>query len=443
LTDLRHAERIRNKRSALHVALLAVTMFIASCGDNQPAGTPGGGAGAGTGGRGGGSTGGSGIGGASGGNGGAGPSGGSGGAGGSGGTGGSGGAGASGGTGGSGGAGASGGTGGSGGVGGATGGLGGQAGSSGPIDSGVRTDAIADTSGPAADAGRPDGRSDGTVRFVAMGDTGKGTLGQTSVAQGIKRKCDADGCDFVILLGDNIYESGVVSVDDPQWQEKFEIPYQAIDLPFYAVFGNHDYGSLGLGLEFNKGPFEVAYTNKSKKWKMPATHYTFQQGDVGFVALDTNSLLWANTDHGSQSTWYAGAVAQLTTTWKIAVGHHPYLSNGTHGNAGSYTDITGILFPQQLGIDVKNFVETHVCGTVDVYIAGHDHSRQWLQPSCGMELLVSGTGAEGTALASRNPSIWESEALGFLYVVIRGKELRGQFINEMGGVDFERVITKP
>jgi hypothetical protein len=55
--------------------------------------------------------------------------------------------------------------------------------------------------------------------------------------------------------------------------------------------------------------------------------------------------------------------------------------------------------------------------------------RQWLQPSCGTELVVSGTGAEGTALASRNPSFWESVALGFFYVVIRGKELRGQFIS--------------
>jgi hypothetical protein len=307
----------------------------------------------------------------------------------------------------------------------------------------VRADSGADARDTGVDVTRPDVGSDGVVRFVAMGDTGKGTPQQTSVAQAVKRKCDADGCDFVILLGDNIYDSGVIGVDDPQWQEKFEIPYQAIELPFYAVLGNHDYGSLGLGLEFVKGPFEVAYTNKSKKWKMPGTHYTFQAGPVGFVALDTNSILWANTDHGVQSTWYAGAVAQLTTTWKIAIGHHPYLSNGTHGNAGTYTDLTGILFPQQLGVDVKDFVETRVCGTVDVYLSGHDHSRQWLHPTCGVELLVSGTGAEGTALASRNPSYWESASLGFLYMVIRGKELRGQFVNATGAVDFERVITKP
>jgi tartrate-resistant acid phosphatase type 5 len=333
-----------------------------------------------------------------------------------------------------------GGKGGLGGAGGAGAGAGGQAGSRGPTDSGT----IVDAKGGDADASTPgDSGSDAVVRFAAMGDTGKGTPGQLTVARALKQKCDADGCDFVMLLGDNIYDSGVTGVDDPQWQEKFEIPYQAINVPFYAVLGNHDYGGLGLGFEFAKGPFEVAYSNRSSKWKMPATHYTFQKGNVGFVGLDTNSILWANIDHGAQSTWYAGAVAQLASTWKIAVGHHPYLSNGTHGNAGSYTDLTGILFPQQLGIEMKSFFETHVCGTVDLYISGHDHSRQWLRSPCGMELIVAGTGAEGTALASRNPSLWQSEGLGFLYVVIRGKELRGQFINERGSVDYERILTKP
>jgi hypothetical protein len=60
------------------------------------------------------------------------------------------------------------------------------------------------------------------VRFAAIGDTGKGNTGQKQVADAIARKCAASGCDFVQLLGDNIYDSGVTSVTDPQWQTKFE-----------------------------------------------------------------------------------------------------------------------------------------------------------------------------------------------------------------------------
>ena len=45
---------------------------------------------------------------------------------------------------------------------------------------------------------------------------------------------------FAILLGDNIYDDGVHSIDDPQWEEKFEGPYRNIDMPFYPVLGNHE-----------------------------------------------------------------------------------------------------------------------------------------------------------------------------------------------------------
>src|SRR5688572_24159997 len=52
------------------------------------------------------------------------------------------------------------------------------------------------------------------VRFVVMGDTGEGNDGQHRVADAIAAKCAADGCDFVVLLGDNIYDEGVDNVAD-------------------------------------------------------------------------------------------------------------------------------------------------------------------------------------------------------------------------------------
>jgi hypothetical protein len=33
---------------------------------------------------------------------------------------------------------------------------------------------------------------------------------------------------------------------------------------------------------------------------MPATHYTETMGPVGFVMLDTDSIMWDNTDNGEQ-----------------------------------------------------------------------------------------------------------------------------------------------
>lgn len=277
-----------------------------------------------------------------------------------------------------------------------------------------------------------------TVRFAAFGDTGKANEGQARVAAAVANKCAASGCDFIALLGDNIYDSGVDSVDDPQWQSKFELPYAAIDLPFYAVLGNHDYGAGGAGLEGHKGPIQVAYTMRSRKWRMPALYYRVAQGPgplVEIFGLDTNPMMFnlAARQKREVQAWLAAS----TATWKIALGHHPYRSNGTHGNAGWYDGVP------LLGSGVKRFMEDVVCGNVDLYLSGHDHSRQWLTAPCdGTELVVSGAGASATELRGRNAARFQAATLGFLYVRIEGRTLTAEFIDEGGRVEFSRTLTK-
>ena len=279
-----------------------------------------------------------------------------------------------------------------------------------------------------------------TLRFVAMGDTGKGNQGQKDVAAAIEKHCASRGCDFVQLLGDNIYDSGVSGVDDPQWQTKFEEPYKGIALPFYVVLGNHDYGGDGAGWEFGKGSHEVAYTAKSMKWKLPASHYRRTVGNVDFFGLDTNLMMF-NREVDKQKMALAGWLASSTTTWKIALGHHPYLSNGTHGNAGNYDGLWFV--PIAGGQNVKKFFDDNVCGKVDLYLSGHDHSRQWLTGTCkGTELAVSGAGASATDLPGRNPARFQSKELGFLYVTIVGRTLTAEFIDKTGKVEYTRTLTK-
>jgi tartrate-resistant acid phosphatase type 5 len=286
--------------------------------------------------------------------------------------------------------------------------------------------------------------AEGGLRFVALGDTGTGEAGQLEVADAMKAKCDADGCAFAVLLGDNIYETGPTSTDDPQWEEKFEIPYAALDMPFYAVLGNHDYGDSdgSSGNMWPQGPVEVDYSGQSDKWTMPATYYTFtetSEADVGFVTLDTNSLLWDDTSNGDQRSWYADAVAALGTSWTVALGHHPYISNGIHGNAGEYG-----AFDPNPGESLKAFFDETVCGTVDVYLCGHDHHLEWPKEQlCGAELLLSGAGSEYRLVLGDNEDHFSATELGFLYVVIEGDTFWGQFIDAEGAVLFERSFTRP
>jgi len=318
------------------------------------------------------------------------------------------------------------------------------------------------TADGAGDGGQPDGGPPRPIRFVALGDTGEGSPAQYTVAAAIENVCaDAGGCDFAVLLGDNVYDGGVTSTDDPQWQTKFELPYANLDMPFYAVLGNHDYGGQllvsvpGLGNEWDKGQWEVAYTGVSDKWQMPDTHYTRRFGDLGLIALDTNSILWSNTTYGDQRAWYPTALSEVAgSQWVIVIGHHPYLSNGQHGNAGDYDapELAGIPIPNPLpiqnGDDLKTFFDQVVCGTADLYLCGHDHERQWLdEPTalCGTEMLVSGAGAKLTDFVDRgNAYHWQDDQdTGFLLIEVDGKQLTGQFYGSDGVLDFERVLTKP
>jgi hypothetical protein len=280
----------------------------------------------------------------------------------------------------------------------------------------------------------------GVVRFAALGRTGKGDAGQLAVAAALEAKCEASGCDFIHLLGNNILPNGVESTTDGQWQEKFEIPYAGIDLSFFAVLGNHDYGGDGAGYEFGKGQFQIDRTALSAKWRMPAAHYHRTMGPAEFFALDTNLQMYG-MDAG-QRTDVAGWIAASTAPWRIAVGAHSYLSNGPHGNAGEYDGLP--FLPIVNGAGVKSFLEDVVCGRVDVYLSAFDMSLQWLEPTCsGTELLVSGTGAAATTLPGTNPTRFQSTALGFVYVVIAGNTLTAEFIDTTGAVLFSRTITKP
>jgi hypothetical protein len=232
----------------------------------------------------------------------------------------------------------------------------------------------------------------------------------------------------------------VDSVNDSQWAEKFEAPYSALPYEFFAVLGNHDYGGNGSGFEVAKALLQVAYTDLSTKWRMPARHYHRSVGHVEFFALDSVAQMFG--DDAAQRADVAAWLAASSARWKIAVGHHAYLSNGAHGNAGEYDGLPFV--PIVNGAGVKDFMDDVVCGNVDVHIGAHDHNLQWLESTCdGTELVVSGGGSSTTELEGSNPTRFEASAIGFLYVVIDGDTLTGEFIDPSGTSLFSRTITKP
>ncbi len=284
-----------------------------------------------------------------------------------------------------------------------------------------------------------------SLRFLALGDTGKGNAEQLKVARAIKRWCDdpAHGCDLVLLLGDNFYPTGVDGPDDPQWKSAFEQPYAELSLPFWAALGNHDYGGNGAGTEFDRGAHQVAYAKKSDKWRMPSNRYAFRAGPVEFFAADTNRSMFHPVSGDADARELADFTQWIPASkakWKIVFGHHPYLSNGPHGNAGSYDGAPMAPFN---GEGVKALLDATVCGKADVYFSAHDHSLQWLKDTCaGTELIVSGGGASFTPVQERNPKWFDKAGTGFFYGVIEGDRFTGTFVDADGAALFERSFVK-
>ncbi|MCO4745600.1 MAG: metallophosphoesterase [Proteobacteria bacterium] len=281
------------------------------------------------------------------------------------------------------------------------------------------------------------------VRFVALGDGGEGNDEQHLVGDLLAEVCASRGCDFALYLGDNIYDSGVSSDEDAQFSTKFEIPYQPVDMPFYVVLGNHDLGGDGLGVDLdpNKASYEVAYSQFSDKWDMEAPYYTIPDVKVPrepaqFFALNTTEIFFGWND-GDQKDWFRQERDASDSTWKIAFGHHPYISNGRHGNAGNYEGIADWVPLSEIprGAYVKDFMDDEICGKVDVYLSGHDHNLQWLEPTCGTQFIVAGSAAKTTEWGdeSRNPVSFQTNGdelacgggEGFVWIEIEGTTLTG------------------
>lgn len=299
--------------------------------------------------------------------------------------------------------------------------------------------AAVDSSGEGEGEGSSGGEVVGEpgVRFVAFGDQGEGNEAQQLVANAAEVVCEERGCDFALLLGDNIYDVGVTSEMDQQFIDKFETIYEGLDMRFYVVLGNHDYGQLAN--DWIRGNYQVEYTQFSDKWYLPHYWYTFssESGATQFFAFDTARMMW-NHDVGDQREWLANELLASTAQWKIAFAHHPYISNGEHGNAGNYEGFGWLPFLN--GEHVQEVIEDIVCGQAQVYISGHDHNRQVFDPVCGTHFFVSGASSkvEDFVFREDNPTQWGDDTReGFLWVEVEGTDLVAAFYDLDGNLDHE------
>lgn len=306
-----------------------------------------------------------------------------------------------------------------------------------------------DATGDVGDDTSADGDEPGkesVTRFVSFGDQGEGNDAQYAVGAAAATVCEERGCDFALLLGDNFYDVGVSSVDDPQFETKFELPYADLDMPFYVVLGNHDYGETSF--EWYRGEFQKQYALQNPKWVFPKEYYSFETGEglADFFAFDTARLMWGDMED-EQRDFLNTAIGDSEAIWKVAFAHHPYLSNGKHGNAGNYEGFSFI--PIASGATVKDFMDDVICGKVDLYLSGHDHNRQSFTASasnCGVNFIVNGASSKSSDFAYHddNFTLWDDDQKeGFVWLEIDEEKMTVVWYDSDGNIDFEYTIDKP
>ena len=203
--------------------------------------------------------------------------------------------------------------------------------------------------------------ANGSLRFLAVADTGSGNANQFAVGEQMAARHRLQAVDLVLMGGDNIYPAGnLLDVE-----RTFQRPYRELlsaGVPFHAVLGNHDIRTDNGDPQVRYRPFGMA-----NRW------YSLRRGPVAFFLLDTN----VNARWQHQMPWLKKALAASDAPWKVVVGHHPLYSAGLYGDDPAAIARLTPLF------------ERH---GVQLYINGHEHNYERTRRIRGTTYLTVGGG---------------------------------------------------
>jgi 3',5'-cyclic AMP phosphodiesterase CpdA len=272
---------------------------------------------------------------------------------------------------------------------------------------------------PAAPA-LPFPRKDGSVRFLVVGDTGRGDKGQYATAREMLAMRAQFPYEFAVMLGDNIYGSDAPA----DFTKKFETPYKPLmdaGVKFYGSLGNHDNPNQRSYALFNMNG-QRYYTFRASAGGVAK----IAAGGVRFFALDTNYLSKEQID------WIDKELGSSSSDWKICYFHHPLYSSGrTHGSA---LETRAVLEP----IFLKH--------NVSVVLTGHDHIYERIKPQGGIYHFVvgsSGSLRKGDFAGAPFTAKGYDRDYVFMMVEIAGDEFYFAAISRTGEVIDSGALPRP
>ena len=257
---------------------------------------------------------------------------------------------------------------------------------------------------PLAGSGAP-------VSVVVFGDSGEGGSDQHALLRQMRTLRH----DLMLHTGDIAYDHGTLA----DFESKFFSVYAPLlsGAAMFPTSGNHDYETADaaayrqvFALPENGG------ADGLERW------YSFDWGDVHFVALDTERI------GDAQARWLAADLAANQLRWTVVYGHRPPHSTGEHGDT--------VLFKQYF---VPILEEHHV----DLVLAGHDHHYERFLPQHGITYVVTGGGGRGTRDVYGGPlTAFAESVIHCIVVEIAGDKLSLHAIDGSGREFDSTVIAK-
>jgi len=289
------------------------------------------------------------------------------------------------------------------------------------------------------------------------------------VAWAMDETCRRDGCDFGVMLGDNIYPDGATlgtdGIDDQRrFSDMFDKPFGRLgagtpDFAIYAMLGNHDWRHSREG-----ALAQVEYLQQHPNFRMPGLFYRVVppgfEGELELFVIDTEMLLastrvakdrldaegnelqsgeleaWdahirpRTEEERGMVQWLDRSLASSTARWKLVFGHHALWSGG------------GTKYEKARAL--RRLLMPALCRHADAYFAGDDHMLEVYTDDCKavdgapeapLPLLVSGAAGKYRPLhpafmaqqARNNPqirSLWsKGSTWGFMWARIDGDAL--------------------
>ena len=259
--------------------------------------------------------------------------------------------------------------------------------------------------------------------FVVIGDHGEHT---TSSQAAVRDRILALEPDFIVSVGDMIYDEGAAEDFDP----RFFTPYAALirRVVFWPCLGNHDVRTSG------GAPWRAAFYTPANNPDHNEGYYSFTQGNGTFVVLDSNR----STSPGSaQYDFLEQELAASNATWKFVFFHHTIYSSGTHGSATGIREDLVPLFDRY---------------GVDIVFMGHDHDYERTVPllddapvGAGEGTVYITTGGGGASLRSVDRSDFTAYVESEFHVTrvsVDGGRLRAEMVRPDGDVRDSVVLSQ-